>query len=87
LDDQGTIWHVTVITVKLQEILEGYFVNWIEVKPHDRTVNGKEHTITWHIDDLKSIDMDSKVNDQFWEWIKKIYTSDKNGEVKILCGN
>ena len=39
------------------------------------------------VDDLKSIDVDSKVNDQFWEWIKKIYTSDKNGEVKILSGN
>jgi hypothetical protein len=28
-------------------------------------INGKQHTVTWHIDDLKSSHIDPKVNDEF----------------------
>ena len=46
-----------------------------EVNPYDmsvaiRVINGKQHTITWHLDDVKSIHEDSKVNDEFFDWLK-----------------
>ena len=41
-----------------------------EVNPYDpcvvnRMVNGKQHTVTWHVDDLKSSHVDPKVNNKF----------------------
>jgi hypothetical protein len=40
-------------------------------------VNGKQQTVTWHIDDLRSCHIDPQVNDQFLEWLKEKYGSDK----------
>jgi len=46
-----------------------------EVNPYDmcvanQIIDGKHHTITWHVDDVKSIHEDSKVNDEFFDWLK-----------------
>ncbi len=63
-----------------------------EVNPYDpcvanRIVNGKQHTVSWHVDDLKSSHVDNKVNDQFLQWLEKTYASDVIGHVKAVCGN
>jgi hypothetical protein len=50
-------------------------------------VNGRQHTVTWHVDDLKSSHVDPKVNDEFLEWLKKKYASDEIGEVKAVRGH
>jgi hypothetical protein len=50
-------------------------------------VNGKQHTVTWYVDDVKSSHVDSKVNDNFLEWLNQNYASDKIGEVKTVRGN
>jgi hypothetical protein len=47
-----------------------------ETNPYDpcvanRTVNGKQHTVTWHVDDLKSSHIDPKVNDDFHTWLAR----------------
>ena len=65
----------------------GFKVNPYDPCVANRIVNGKQHTVTWHVDDLKSSHVDSKVNDQFLEWLKKKYASDEIGEVKVMCGN
>ncbi len=62
-----------------------------KVNPYDPCVtncivNGKQHTISWHVDDLKSSHLDSKVNDQFLEWLEKTYASDDIGHVKAVHG-
>jgi hypothetical protein len=49
-----------------------------EVNPYDpcvanRTVKGTQHTICWHVDDLKSSHKNSAVNDEFLEWLTKLY--------------
>lgn len=49
-------------------------------------VNGKQHTFTWHVDDLKSSHVDPKVNDEFLDWLKMKYASDEIGEVKAVRG-
>ena len=59
-------------------------------KPYDicvanHMVNGKQHTITWHVDeDLKSLHEDPKVNDEFHQWCEKIYGSEETGHVKVV---
>ena len=49
-----------------------------EVNPYDPCVankmaNEKQHTVTWHVDDLKSSHVNSKVNDMFIAWLEKTY--------------
>jgi hypothetical protein len=50
-------------------------------------VKGKQQTVTWHVDDLKSSHVDPKVNNEFHLWCEKIYGSDKVGHVKVVRGN
>ena len=47
---------------------------------------GKQQTVTWHVDDLKSKHVDSKVNDEFSEWCEETYGSDNLGNVKFMRG-
>lgn len=42
----------------------------------------KFYTITWHVDDVKSIYEDSKVNYEFLDWLKDKYENDNIGEVR-----
>jgi hypothetical protein len=62
------------------------------VNPYDpcvanRIVNGKQHTASWHVDDLKSSHVNNKVNDQFLQWFEKTYASNDIGHVKAIRGN
>jgi hypothetical protein len=47
-------------------------------------VNGKQHTIRFHVDDVKASHIDPKVNDKFDAWLNKTYGS--LGEVKTTRG-
>lgn len=52
-----------------------------EINPYDpcvanRIIRGKQHTIAWHVDDVKSSHVDPKVNDEFLIWMKKKYAAD-----------
>ena len=47
-------------------------------------VNGKQATICWHVDDLKSSHIDPKVNDEFLPWIKDMLRH--LSEVKMTQG-
>ena len=31
-------------------------------------INGKQHTVCWHVDDIKSSHVDKKVQDEFKDW-------------------
>jgi hypothetical protein len=60
-----------------------------EINPYDpcvanRMMKGKQQTVCWHIDDLKSSHEDPTVNDEFLKWIKEKYG--KIGEVKVTRG-
>jgi hypothetical protein len=63
-----------------------------EVNPYDPCVancivKGKQHTVSWHVNDLKCSHVNSKVNNQFLQWLEKTYASDDIGHVKAICGN
>jgi hypothetical protein len=64
----------------------GFKVNPYDPCVANRMVNGKQHTVTWHVDDLKSSHVDPKVNDEFLQWLKEKYANDDIGEVKAVRG-
>jgi hypothetical protein len=49
-------------------------------------VNGHQHTITWHVDDVKSSHVDETVDDDFLHWLKATHASDGTGELKVTRG-
>ena len=60
-----------------------------EFNPYDPCVcnclvNGKQHTVRFHVDDLMSSHKDKRVNDRFLEWLNKMYGG--YGEVKGTRG-
>jgi hypothetical protein len=73
---------------KLRKDLEGigFKINPYNPCVANRTINGKQHTLTWHVDDLKSSHVDSKVNNEFHKWLEKTYGDPKMAQVKAVRG-
>jgi len=73
---------------KLRKDIEsiGFEVNPYDTCVANQIIKGKQHTITWHVDDVKSSHEDIKVNDEFFDWLKDKYANDKIGEVKAKRG-
>ena len=73
---------------KLRKDLEeiGFKVNPYDPCVANRIIGGKRHTITWHVDDLKSSHEDAKVNDKFHKWLDVKYGDDKLGRVRATRG-
>eukprot|EP00978_Attheya_sp_CCMP212_P028783 scaffold100331_cov51-Attheya_sp.AAC.5 len=50
-------------------------------------IEGKQNTLTWHVDNIKSSHVDSKVNDKFLAcWLETNYGEDGIGSVKTTRG-
>ena len=64
----------------------GYTINPYDPCIANKIINGKQHTITWHVDDLKISHVDPKVNDEFIKWVDKLYGDDEIGRVKATRG-
>jgi hypothetical protein len=64
----------------------GFEINLYNPCVANRIIKGKQHTVSWHVDDLKSSKIDSKVNNKFLAWSKTKYANDKIGEIKAVCG-
>eukprot|EP00957_Ditylum_brightwellii_P176255 13420589-Ditylum_brightwellii.AAC.1 len=59
-----------------------------KVDPYDvcianRIVKRAQHTVTWHVDDIKSSHVNSTVNSNFYHWSKARYGSNLNRHVKV----
>ena len=37
----------------------------------NKMTNGKQHTVSWHVDNLKASHVDPKVNDEFHKWLQE----------------
>ena len=57
----------------------GYEVNPYDPCVANKIINGKQHTLSWHVDDLKSSHVDPKVNDDFHKWLQ-----DEYGQIKEI---
>ena len=71
---------------KFRKDLEGI---GFKFNPYDgcvanRTVNKKQHTIRFHVDDLLSSHVDKAVNDKFEKWLQKMYGT--HGKVVAVRG-
>ena len=49
-------------------------------------VNGKQNTVAWHVDDLKSSHVDPKVNNYFQKCLEKMYGRYDIGHVEASRG-
>jgi hypothetical protein len=63
---------------KFRKDLEGI---GFKVNPYDpcvanRTINSKQHTITWDVGNVKFSHVDPKVNDEFHTWVENMYGDD-----------
>ena len=53
----------------------GFIFNPYDPCVANRTIEGSQHTIRFHVDDVMSSHMSSKVNDEFKNWMNKNYGS------------
>jgi hypothetical protein len=82
---QSSLLYYKKFRKDLEEI--GFKVNPYDPCVANRIVKTKQHTVTWHVDDLKSSHVDPGVNDEFLQWLKGKYASDHIGEIKAVRGN
>jgi hypothetical protein len=64
----------------------GFVINPYDICVANRMVKGKQQTITWHVDDVKSSHVDPTVNDEFYQWCEEMYGSEETGHVKCVRG-
>ena len=63
-----------------------YVVNPYDMYVVNKNINNKQHTLTWHIDDIKASDIDPKVNNKFYAQAEKTYGSEELGYAKVHRG-
>ena len=84
----GTLQAALLYYRKWRKDLEsiGYTINKYDPCVANKTINGNQHTIRWHVDDVMASHVDPKVNDHFIEWVKTKYEDKDIGEVKVTRG-
>ena len=65
----------------------GFIINPYDMCVVNRNIRDTQHTVVWHIDDIKLSHLDSKVNYKFLKWPTKKYGEDGIGKVKSTRGN
>ena len=65
---------------------QGFVVNPYDLWVANRTVDGKQQTVTWHVDDLKGSHVDPVVNTRSTEWLESLYGDPKLETSKAVRG-
>ena len=63
---------------------QGFVFNPYDPCVCNRMIDGKQHTVMFHVDDLMSSHVDANVNTKFLAWLNALYG--KHGEVKATRG-
>ena len=76
----GMIDSSTLFCKQLRKDLEsnGFTVNPCDPCAANKTVNGKQMTVTWHVDDLKASHKDDQALNEFAEWLEEKCGSKEN---------
>ena len=84
----GTLQAALLFYKKLKKDLEsiGFKINPYDPCVANRIINDKQHTVTWHVDDLKSSHVDPKFNNEFFKWLEKTYGDPEIAPVKATRG-
>ena len=64
-----------------------YLVNPYNACVVNKNINGKHHTLPWHVDDMKASHVDTKANEIFHKWCENKYGSETLGHVTVVRGN
>ena len=86
---ESNLWNVANSTIVVQEIQEGFRSSGFKFNPYDPClanwkVKGSQHTILFHVDDLKCSCKKKTVNDDFAKWLEKTYCQHR--KVKVHHG-
>ena len=89
LSAEGNLWNVTSSITIVQEIQERSRRKGFKFNPYDpcvanQKVKGSQHTILFHVDDLKCSHRKKTVNNDFAKWLEKTYG--QHGKVKVHQG-
>ena len=73
---ESNLWNVRkhiAVAQKVRRDLEqiGFMFNACNACVANKSVNGKTHTVRFHMDNLMSSHVDKKVNDQFLTWLNE----------------
>jgi hypothetical protein len=84
----GMLQSALLFYKKLKKDVEklGFEINPYEPCVANRMVEGKQQTIAWHVDDLKSSHVHPSVNDKFQEWLQDMYGDQMIAIVKTTRG-
>ena len=64
----------------------GFIVNPYDICVANRTINGHQQTVTWHVDDVNASHKSPQVNNEFFNWCEEKYESNLNGHVEMVNG-
>lgn len=64
----------------------GYEINPYDPCAANKVINGKQCTIAWHADDVKSSHHDPEVNANFAKWCEEKYGSEELGHTRVTRG-
>ena len=64
----------------------GFVINPYDPCVANKTVDGKQMTVVWHVDDLKISHMVVKEVDNFIQWLRDMYEEEEIGKIKVSCG-
>lgn len=59
----------------------GFVLNAYDPCVANRMVQGSQHTVCWHVDDIKSSHISSQVQDDFENWLIDMYDRDLQGKL------
>ena len=84
----GMLISAVLFYKKLRTYFEeiGFTVNPYNVCVANCIVNGKQYTVVWHVDNLKSSHVDPEVNNDFIKWVTEKYGKDDVGKVDYCKG-
>ena len=80
---QSSLLYYKKFRMDIEEI--GYKMNPFDPCVANKIICKKQHTVTWHVDDLKASHVSAKVNDDFYLWLNDKYGD--HGEVKATRGD
>jgi hypothetical protein len=84
----GMIQSALLFFKKFRNDLEqiGFKVNDYDPCVANCSVNGTQHTVTWHVDNVKSSHKDFRVSNKSYKWLESIYGDPKIALVKATRG-
>jgi hypothetical protein len=81
----GILQSALLFNKKLRSDLEliGFIINPYDPCVANRIIKGTQHTVVWHVDNLKSSHKLASVNNNSHDWLSKIYGNKNIGTVKL----